>query len=101
MSGNIFSVSPKKPPHHIRNKNGYFLKKQDLHADPNGKPGNPFHILNRVLAPERNADRALRQPHPPINNIPGCIKQHRRAIKIILQLHLQIFTSIDPMLVPP
>jgi len=31
----------------------------------------------------------------PINNIPSCVKQHSRAIKIILQLHLQIFTSID------
>ena len=24
----------------------------------------------------------------PINNIPSCVKQHSRAIKIILQLHL-------------
>ena len=36
-----------------------------------------------------------------INNIPRRIKQHSRAIKIILQLHIQICTSIDPMLVPP
>ncbi len=54
-----------------------------------------------VLAPPSEMRNVPFASQTPINNIPSCVKQHSRAIKIILQLHLQIFTSIDPMLVPP